>query len=146
MTLPGLIPETDLERSLLADRAVLDGLARGAPRDGHPERTVAHHVESMLARIARDDPDREALRVLALVHDAGKYLVVRAGRWSAESDHALLARRLLARHSDDRRLLDAVELHDEPYWRWKTGRTGDGHSDTAFVYVKALAVHLWEPR
>ena len=124
--LPGFVPETELERSLVADPAVLRGLAWGAPRRGHPEGTVAHHVAGMLARIAPDDPDRAALRALTLVHDAGKYLVVRSSGWSPESDHALIARRLLSRHSDEDRLLDAVEFHDEPYWRWKSGLGGEG--------------------
>ena len=124
--LPGFVAESELERSLIADQSVRRGLAWGAARPGHPEGTVAHHVTNMLSHVARDDPDRAALRALTLIHDAGKRFVVRSTTWTPDSDHALIARRLLGAHTDDERLLDAVELHDAPYWRWKTGRAGDG--------------------
>ena len=47
-----------------------------------------------------------------------------ASRGSAvrpDNDHAVLARRFGERYTRDERLLTALELHDEPYWIWKTG-------------------------
>jgi GNAT superfamily N-acetyltransferase len=116
---PTITAETDLERALLADPRLSAGLAWGAPRDGHPEGTVAQHVAAMLARIPRDDRLREDLRFLALVHDSFKREVRPGERWSPDNDHATLARRFAEVHTSDERLLTTLELHDEPYWIWR---------------------------
>jgi hypothetical protein len=80
---------------------------------------VADHVAAILAAIAADDPLRDNLRFLALVHDSFKAEVRRHERWSRENDHAMLARRFAAGYTADERLLVALELHDEPYWIWR---------------------------
>jgi hypothetical protein len=116
---PTITAETDLERALLADPRLRAGLAWGAPRDGHPEGTVAEHVAAMLARIPSDDRLREDLRFLALVHDSFKREVRPDERWSPGNDHATLARRFAEAHTSDERLLTTLELHDEPYWIWR---------------------------
>jgi hypothetical protein len=67
-----LHPATDLERRLLDDPGLQAGLAWGSRRRGHPEGAVGEHVAAMLARIPADDPLRDDLRVLALVHDSFK--------------------------------------------------------------------------
>src|SRR5829696_1148852 len=73
--LPGFTPENDLERRLANDPDLLDGLAWGEPRAGHPEGSVAAHVNDLLERLENwDEPAdrRTKLRFLALVHDAFK--------------------------------------------------------------------------
>jgi hypothetical protein len=117
--LPGFRAETELERDLTGDPDVRAGLAWGSPRWGHPEGLVAHHVAAMLERIAPADPQRSALRAIAVVHDAAKRAVVADRGWSPANDHAALARAIAARHTDDERLLSTIELHDEPYWQWR---------------------------
>src|SRR4051812_30729435 len=67
-----ITPETPLEGALLADPRLRAGLEWGAPRPGHPEGRVADHVAAILAGIAPDDPRRNDLRLLALVHDSFK--------------------------------------------------------------------------
>jgi hypothetical protein len=114
-----ITPETDLERQLLADARLRAGLDWGAPRAGHSEGPVADHVAAILAAIATDDPLRSNLRFLALVHDSFKAEVRPHERWSADNDHAKLARRFAERYTSDERLLAALELHDEPYWIWR---------------------------
>ena len=114
-----ITPETQLERELLADPRLRAGLDWGAPRAGHPEGPVADHVAAILAAIAADDPLRSNLRFLALVHDSFKAEVRPHERWSADNDHAKLARRFAERYTSDERLLAALELHDEPYWIWR---------------------------
>ena len=116
---PPITAETDRERALLADPRLRAGLAWGAPREGHPEGTVADHVGAMLARIPADDRLREDLRFLALVHDSFKREVRPNERWSRDNDHAMLARRFAEAHTTDERLLIVLELHDEPYWLWR---------------------------
>jgi hypothetical protein len=106
---------------VIADADLLAGLRWGAPRRGHPEGPVGHHVAAMLACIGAEDPLRRDLRFLALVHDALKRSVRPDAGWSPENDHAMRARRFAERLVPDERLLAALELHDEPYWLWRTG-------------------------
>jgi hypothetical protein len=119
LMLDSITPETDLERALLAEPRLRAGLDWGSPRTGHPEGRVAEHVAAILAAIAADDPLRNDLRLLALVHDSFKTEVCPYGRWSPDNDHATLARRFAERLISDERLLATLELHDEPYWIWR---------------------------
>jgi hypothetical protein len=126
--IPGFRPETALERELASDPALLEGLAWGRPRRGHPEGSVGSHVADILAAITEPPgPRRRDLRFLALVHDAFKHRVEPGVAYSPDNDHAVLARRFAAHHTGDARLLVALELHDEPYFIWRT-RTGDGRA------------------
>ena len=72
---------------------------------------------------------REELRFIALVHDSLKYHVQHWRPRSGENHHAVRARRLAERYTDDERLLGAIEQHDRPYGLWRklkrTGRTDD---------------------
>lgn len=115
-----ITPETELERELLGDPELIDGLAWGVPRSGHPEGRVAHHVAAMIATIAAEDPLRSDLRFLALIHDSFKAEVDAGRPWSPANDHARIARRFAERYTSDQRLLRTLELHDEPYWIWRT--------------------------
>jgi hypothetical protein len=112
--------ETTLERELLKDARLQTGLDWGTPRFGHPEGRVREHVAAMLAAIPADDPLRGDLRFLAIIHDSFKAEVRRDESWSTENDHAMLARRFAERYTSDERLLVTLELHDEPYWIWRT--------------------------
>lgn len=118
---PGFRPENELERRLIEDPELRAGLAWGHPRYGHPEGAVGRHVSLMLRRIGTAHPLRSDLRVLALVHDSFKYRVRPDLPYAPENDHACLARRFAERHIRDERLLIVLELHDEPYWIWRTG-------------------------
>jgi hypothetical protein len=113
-------PETERERQLLADPQLRAGLDWGTPRSGHPEGHVVDHVAAILAAIAPDDPLRSDLRFLAFVHDAFKAEVRAHEPWSPDNDHATLARRFAEQYTADERLLSTLELHDEPYWLWRT--------------------------
>jgi hypothetical protein len=121
----GIASETDLERQLLSDWQLRVGLMWGSPHFGHPEGRVAAHVAQILDAIEQDDPLRRDLRFLALVHDSFKVAVDADMPWSPENDHAVLARRFAERFIDDERLLAALELHDEPYWLWRSAPDRD---------------------
>ena len=120
-----ITPDGDLERQLLDDGDIRAGLDWGEPRPGHPEGTVVAHVASMLALIAPDDPVRQELRFLAIVHDSFKRSLATDEPWTPENDHAVRARRFAERFTDDERLLMTLELHDEPYWLWRHHRDRD---------------------
>lgn len=124
-TVPTVTPDTALERALLADPLLQAGLDWGAPRFGHPEGRVRAHVAAMLAAIPSDDPLRNDLRFLALLHDSFKSELQPDQPWSAENDHAMLARRFAARYTTDERLLTTLRLHDEPYWIWQNSQAPD---------------------
>jgi hypothetical protein len=120
--IPGFRPETAVERALAGDPRLLAGLAWGRPRPGHPEGSVGLHVAEILAAITEPaGRRRRELRFLALVHDGCKRQVPRAARRSPDNDHAVLARRFAERYTTDPRMLDALELHDEPYRIWRAG-------------------------
>lgn len=119
---PGFRPETALERRMSRDPELLEGLAWGMPRKGHPEGTVGAHVGDLLETIDRwgENGERRAeLRFLALAHDARK---CRVREWlpkTGANHHATRARRLAERYTDDERLLATIELHDRPYALWR---------------------------
>ena len=138
-TVPGLTPETDLERAVVADPELREGLAWGEPRRGHPEGSVGAHVADLVGTIERwgeTGRRREELRFLALVHDALKNKVQRWRPKTGENHHAMRARRLAERYTDDERLLATIELHDRPYSLWrKMQRRGrlDEHAFTEML-------------
>lgn len=117
---PAIVPETERERRLLDSPELRAGLEWGQPRFGHPEGRVADHVAAMLAAVPDDDPLRTDLRFIALLHDSFKAAVRPDEPWTPANDHAALARRFAERYTADERLLATLELHDEPYWIWRT--------------------------
>jgi hypothetical protein len=117
---PDIDPETEMERRLVDDDELRAGLLWGRPRFGHPEGSVRAHVATMLAAIAPHEPMRTDLRLLALIHDSFKHAVRPQEPWSPDNDHAVLARRFAERYIADERVLVTLELHDEPYWLWRS--------------------------
>jgi hypothetical protein len=121
----GFEPESDLERRLAEDPVLLEGLAWGTPRDGHPEGSVGAHVSQLLKTIdewGETGRRRAELRFLALVHDSLKNRVQQWRRRTGENHHAMRARRFAEAYTDDERLLATIELHDRPYAIWKRMR------------------------
>ena len=130
---PGFEPENDLERRLAADPRLVEGLAWGRPRKGHPEGAVANHVADLLdddRRVGRRPASRRAeLRFISLVHDAFKHAVSPLRPKAGENHHAMRARRFAEEYTDDERLLATIELHDRPYGLWRRRRRTAGVPD-----------------
>ncbi len=114
-----------LEERIRADPEWQRGAEFRADGAGHPEDSVRHHVDEVLANVERhDDPALVArLRLIAIVHDSMKHRV----RWwlPGRTDHARLAARFARRYVDDPGLLKVIARHDDAYraWRFAT-RTG----------------------
>ncbi|MBX5468495.1 MAG: hypothetical protein IRZ21_01195 [Thermoleophilaceae bacterium] len=130
--LPGFTPENELERRVTAEPALIEGLMWGTPRPGHPEGSVAAHVQDLLDRLEQrnEPPERRALlRFVTLVHDAFKNRVQEWRPRTGENHHAMRARRFAERFTHDERLLTTIELHDRPYGIWRSWRR-TGRLDT----------------
>jgi hypothetical protein len=120
--IPGFEPETELERRVTAEPELLEGLAWGEPRAGHPEGAVGTHVSHLLETLERSGESgerRELLRFMALVHDSFKYQVRERLPRVGENHHATRARRFAERFTDDERVLGAIQFHDRPYALWR---------------------------
>ena len=120
--IPGFEPETDLERRVSSEPELLEGLAWGEPRAGHPEGAVGTHVSHLLETLDQSGvsgEERELLRFMALVHDSFKYQVRERLPRVGENHHAMRARRFAEGFTDDERLLAAIEFHDRPYALWR---------------------------
>jgi hypothetical protein len=120
--LPGFVPEYALERRVARDPELLEGLAWGEPRPGHPEGAVAAHVLDLLETLETwDEPaDRRAnLRFIALVHDAFKDDVIERLPKMGPNHHAARARRFAERYTDDQAVLSTIQHHDRPYALWR---------------------------
>jgi hypothetical protein len=120
--IPGFEPETELERRLVAQPELLEGLAWGTPRAGHPEGAVGTHVSHLLKTLdetGETGERRELLRFMALVHDSFKYQVRDRLPRVGENHHATRARRFAERFTDDERVLSAIQFHDRPYSLWR---------------------------
>lgn len=119
---PGFRPENELELAVAADERLLKGLAWGKPRSGHPEGSVGAHVADLLRTLEDWDerePLRSDLRFVALVHDSLKNEVKSWLPKTGRNHHAMRARRLAERYTDDERLLATIEQHDRPYAIWR---------------------------
>ena len=131
----GFAPENELERALAEDPVLLEGLAWGAPRSGHPEGAVANHVADLLERIdewGEEEPRRSELRLISLIHDSRKHRVHEWLPHWGPNHHAKRARRFAERYLDDERLLSTIELHDRPYSLWKRMRRRGRLDEGAF--------------
>jgi HD domain len=134
--LPGFEPENDLEVRVTRDPDLLEGLAWGEPRAGHPEGQVAVHVEHLLERLdAWDEPSerRAKLRFMALVHDAFKADVFERLPKMGRNHHADRARRFAERYTKDRDVLCAIEHHDRPYNIWRKMKRKGSLDERAFT-------------
>lgn len=75
---------------------------------------------------------RADLRFLALVHDSLKFQVEDRLPKSGDNDHAVRARRLAERYTDDERLHAILEEHDRPYRIWRRLRRTGQLDEAAF--------------
>jgi hypothetical protein len=123
--------ETDLERRIAADPVWREGMRWREREPGHPEATVAEHVAEVLANIEASGASgerRAVLRLVALVHDALKFQVVRWLPAVGPNHHARRAARFARRYVSDPELLEVVRLHDEAYHAWQLARRPGGRA------------------
>jgi len=117
-----LQPETDLEASFLEDAEFRRGLHWGVPRYGHPEGSIMAHIVEVNANIDAlpiNVDTRRKLRIICWVHDTFKHIEDKGSPRDWSKHHAMYARKFLERYTDDQKLLNVVELHDDAYYAWR---------------------------
>lgn len=124
-----LNPENGIEEAICADPDFVEGCNYGKPRSGHPEGKVLYHIMEVLENVEKfygDDPDREDLRLIALVHDTFKHKVDHTKPKTGANHHGTIARVFAQKFINDHGILMVIEKHDEAYNAWqKGGRHGD---------------------
>ena len=117
-----LRPETELERRLLVQKQVQEGMFWGVPRYGHPEGEVYKHVKDVLANIDKlsiSASEREKLRIIAIIHDTFKFQEDKSRPRNWRRHHAVLARDFMRDFTNDQILLNFIQYHDEAYYIWR---------------------------
>jgi hypothetical protein len=143
--IPGFLPETDLERAVCDDPALIAGLDWGQPWCGLPEGKVGAHVAELLSKIDYEGytgANRAKLRLIALVHDSFKYRVNQTHPKIGENHHAMRARRFAQRYTDDELTLAIIELHDKPYAIWRRMRR-TGYTDGQAIAQTLERIQDW---
>ncbi|MBL7814962.1 MAG: hypothetical protein JNL70_08130 [Saprospiraceae bacterium] len=136
-------PETDLERQLALNPAVKSGLGWGEPRYGHPEGKVLYHVPEVFDNINHVIPplsttERQQLRLIALMHDAFKYIEDKGSPRDWSRHHSILARQFSEQFISDKTVLDIIELHDEAYYCWRLEVLEDEPEQAAARFAKLM--------
>ena len=115
-------PETLLENAILENPTFRKGLLWGEPRYGHPEGKIVLHIQEVLENIENlnlDAETRRKLRLIAIVHDTFKNVEPKAYPRDWSRHHSVLAKEFLEQYSDEKDVLNVVELHDEAYYAWR---------------------------
>lgn len=136
-------PENELEEQIVADSEFIEGAMFGEPREGHPEGKVVYHIEEVLENADKysSQENRKELRFIAMIHDTFKNKVDESKSKSGENHHAMIARRFAEKYTNDTKILDIIELHDEAYNSWCKGDR-DNKWDKAEIRANKLIERL----
>lgn len=123
-----LKPENGIEEVILSDVGFIDGCNRGKPRSGHPEGKVVYHIREVLDNVEKyygTDPDRDDLRLIAILHDTFKHKVDRTQPKTGSNHHGFLAKLFADTYVKDNRILQILIKHDDAYNAWNQGNRRD---------------------
>jgi hypothetical protein len=117
-----LKPENKEEADLLAVPEVQAGLRWGLPRYGHPEGEVYKHVREVLDNIDKVNlsfEHRALLRLVAIIHDAFKYIEPKGSPRNWSKHHSILAAKFMEKRGAIPSLVNIITWHDEAYYIWR---------------------------
>lgn len=137
-----LRPETPLEKKLLQQSVIIEGMLWGVPRYGHPEGEVYKHVKEVLANIDRlsiSPQERQQLRLVALLHDTFKFQESKHRPRTWHHHHAVLAKRFAADFIDDPVTISIIQYHDEAYYIWRDANVYDAAERSSLRKQNLLA-------
>lgn len=120
-------PETNLEKRIINEPAIQQGMLWGKPRKGHPEGAVIFHIRDVLENVESlnvGDVLREKLRLITILHDTFKYKEVFGQPRDWSKHHAVLARQFAESYINDQSLLNMIEWHDDAYYCWRAIKNG----------------------
>ena len=117
-------PENGIEIAIVSNADFIEGCSYGKIRPGHPEGKVIYHIKEVLDNIDKffgESDDREALRLIALVHDTFKHKVDHKKPKVGDNHHGTIARVFAQQYTQDHMVLQIIEKHDEAYNAWSVG-------------------------
>ncbi|MBW2983887.1 HD domain-containing protein [Candidatus Woesearchaeota archaeon] len=104
-------PINGMEKKIIESEEFRKCCEFGVARKGHAEGKTEEHIRLILEYIEqnyKEDPDYERLRLLALLHDMGKFE-------EADQSHAVLSEQISKKFIKDRGLLRIIRIHDFPW-------------------------------
>jgi hypothetical protein len=139
-----LKPETELEKTIIADPEFQEGAMQGEPRPGHPEGKIVYHIREVLDNVEKYralcmNSERRKLRIISFIHDTFKHKVDYSKPRVGENHHAMIARRFAEKYIEDTLVLDIIELHDEAYNAWGMGNRKDNWKGAEERIARLLA-------
>jgi hypothetical protein len=128
-----------------------EGILWGKPRPGHPESTIAAHIEELednlkkLIFLVPSLTNEEVLQltILVHVHDTFKGKAKRGAAINDPESHASLATDFLKTFTDNEKdLFQICQWHDEPYAIYKKYKYGKNHKERLEKLI--LKINNWK--
>lgn len=125
--------ETPKEKEILSSREFNLAANYGNKRKGHPEGTIGSHIEQILTFIDKlsNQERRNDLRLLAQLHDLGKYKVTRSENGHViGKGHSLHSYDIATNFIPERQdLLDQIAVHDKYFHFYKDSLRGKNRDE-----------------
>ncbi|PIU56349.1 MAG: hypothetical protein COS89_06110 [Deltaproteobacteria bacterium CG07_land_8_20_14_0_80_38_7] len=110
--------ESDLERKIINDPVWQVGVLKKSEGKAHTEINVFVHIKDVFQNIENlytNKDNKSKLRLIAIVHDAFKYLVNERKDKVGENHHGWIAKEYLKNICDDEEVLYVIEYHDKAF-------------------------------
>jgi len=136
-----IVPETELERKILDSEVFRIGSDFMSSGDGHPEKLVYAHIKTILDFIDKREWQhyRTNLRVMGLLHDLGKYRVIRDDKGNILGEpHSVISEEIARQFIEDPALLYHIRIHDKYFGAYKSHQRGKFKEDK-FIKVFSQA-------
>jgi len=114
----GILPENSLEEKIVESDVFKIAADFGNIRKGHPEGKIGIHIKEILDFIDKQNWQnyRKDLRLLALLHDLGKYRVVGSENGHVVGKgHSTYSVDIAKEFISDDRILNLILIHDKYY-------------------------------
>lgn len=122
-----ITPESELELTIISSPVFLTSASFGNQRKGHPEGDIGLHIKQILDFINKQgwNAYRTNLRLLALLHDLGKPLVIYSPNGNVVGKgHSMHSVDIAKEFTSDERLLSLIGVHDKYYHFYRDDNVG----------------------